>query len=86
MTSAKISNFPFSSKNADVINFFENFFLELKDIYKLYLRAKFELIWINIPGVISILNFCWRQQKEFFLNFSKMAETEFLAQHFLERY
>ena len=51
MTSAKISNFRFSSKNADVINFLEKIFLEMKDIHKLYLRAKFELIWINIPRV-----------------------------------
>ena len=46
MTSAKISNFRFPSKNADVINFFKKLFLEMKDIHKLYLRAKFELIWI----------------------------------------
>ena len=43
---------------ADVSNFSKKIFFELKDIYGLYLRAKFELIWKSIPGVISILNFC----------------------------
>ena len=53
LTSAKISNFRFSSRNADVINFYENYFLEMKDIYNLYLHAKFELICKNISEVIS---------------------------------
>ena len=43
---------------ADVINFLKKNFLEAKDIYQPYLRAKFELIWMNIQGVISNLNFC----------------------------
>ena len=71
---------------ADVINFSKKFFLKTKDIYKPYLLANFELIKINIPGVINILNFCWRQQKVFCLKFTKMAEIEFLAQGFLKRY
>ena len=86
MTSAFFEEKPKLLIFADVIIFSKNFFLKTRDIYKPYLCAKFELIWKNIPGVISSLKFCWRQQKVFFLNFSKMAETEFLAQDFLKRH
>ena len=41
---------------ADVSNFSKKIFLESKDIYGPYLRTKFELIWKNIPGVISNSN------------------------------
>ena len=36
--------FSFSPKNADIINFYEIFFLKIEDIHETYLCTKFELI------------------------------------------
>ena len=84
MTSAEISNFHFLLINADVINFLKKIFLEKEDIDKLNLCAKFQIYWKNKSRVISNSILCWRQQKWFWLIFSKMAENRILAQPFLK--
>ena len=84
MTSAEISNFHFLLINADVINFLKKFLLEKEDIDKLNLCAKFQICWKNKSRVISNSILCWRQQKWFWLIFSKMAENRILAQPFLK--